>query len=475
MTKNAKMKQIWMRLLSTRRYMGKDSPASETSDPILPPVDEEGGRSQFQKDIDRIIFSRPFRRLAKKTQVHPMSKSDHMHTRLTHSIEVANVGKTLGTKVGHFLHDNGMLPDGFMPHNVGEIVQAACFAHDIGNTPFGHAGEEAIKECLNESLILEIDKTHDIAQEFVPNLPFEANAHGFRIIAKLQHNRDQGGMRLTYATLGTFMKYPYVHDGLEKFGAFPTEREDLDRVASELGLVERKGGGYCRHPLAYLVEAADDMCNRIMDLEDGVEAKLLKYDEFRKMFWRTVGNGRTKEKLEGSLYSQKEKMAIIRSKAIHSAVNGVVETFEQNMKSIIEGKGVRKFNTQRGYADNILLNCSVRKVALIFQEADKKVKGLYEERRKVELEAGSFVTMQTLLGNCLTAFFSWKKKDYRMNGELPDVPLRNRHIFLLMGDECPKQDDNGTEGFRRCIDFVAGMTDDFAARLAQRLVGGVQD
>lgn len=493
--------KIIKKLLSKKRSM------SDTLSKDPAEINSEHGRSEFQRDADRIIFSRPFRRLAKKTQVHPMSKNDHMHTRLTHSLEVAHVGRTLGTKIGYILKKLNQLPENYEPYNVGEIVHAACFAHDIGNTPFGHAGEEAIKEYLFTDTKRRIDAAIDdlrvntdkgsstpnkqrdlkVVEELfslVPHRNFEANAHGFRIITKLQHHRDKGGLQLTYATLGAFMKYPYLFqdDGTMKFNVFPTEKAIFKKIAEELGLIEDGEYKYHRHPLVYLVEAADDLCNRTMDLEDGYEAKLIGYDEIYRMFKPLLFGKRIDEILgKHSTYSRKQKIGYIRAKVMQTAIEGITQTFEKNIENLLKGKGIPKRFYDGKLLDinkcqefdhkNILINSYNDNVAKVFYEADKKVNTLYRERRKVELETGSFFTIEVLLKNCLDALFVWLKSS---GSDFNTMQQRAKHIFAIMGDERPQRAFTIQENFRRCIDFVAGMTDDFATRLAQQFQGAAR-
>lgn len=212
----------------------------------------ESGRTSFHKDCDRITFSSSFRRLGKKTQVHPLAHNDHVHTRLTHSLEVASVGRSLGIGCAEAIQ--GKLPEGILPTDVGQIVQAACLSHDIGNPPFGHAGEEAIKSWFshpaNAHVLEGLSEAH---QDDFKN--FEGNAQGFRLLTRLEHNVNEGGMRLTHASLASMLKYPWTSletKKTKKFCCFQAERSFLEEVATEVGLI--KVGEYCyrRHPLAFL-------------------------------------------------------------------------------------------------------------------------------------------------------------------------------------------------------------------------------
>ena len=239
----------WKKLFSRKRYGVEQLEKNEE------------GRSHFQKDIDRIIFSSAFRRLNHKTQVHPLPKNDNIHTRLPHSLEVSSVGRSLGTKVGERLGDE-LKCIGIEPSDVGDIVQAACLAHDIGNPPFGHSGEEAIrywfKENAEKPFLQELN-----SKEIDDFTNFEGNAQGFRIITKLEYYLLAGGMRLTYATLGSFLKYPWTSDmlsraGKKKYGCSQSEIKILKDIATELGLIEKEETAWCRHPLSYLIDISEN-------------------------------------------------------------------------------------------------------------------------------------------------------------------------------------------------------------------------
>jgi dGTPase len=236
--------------------------------------DNAPARSGFHRDYDRIAFSHPFRRLSDKTQVHPLSRNDHVHSRLTHSLEVSIVGRSLGMAAGEKIR----LPEGRTPTDLGQILQAACLMHDLGNPPFGHAGEDAIQMWFSDKR-----NSHHFngltPEQLLDFQTFEGNAQAFRLVANVEHNPGEGGMRLTYATLAALMKYPWTsqHAGpKKKFCAFLSEEALLNKVAEQTGLILQDNGRYCRHPLAFLAEAADDICYRIIDLEDAAEIGLLK-------------------------------------------------------------------------------------------------------------------------------------------------------------------------------------------------------
>ena len=264
----------WEQLLNARRLGNR-------------PAKVESGRSPFNSDHDKVIFSGSFRRLARKTQVHPLATNDHVHNRLTHSLEVASVGRTLAIRVGQALRDKGRLPDNISSTDLGDIVQTACLAHDIGNPPFGHTGEEAFKHWFQ----------NDDAQPFLRDLKpvetsdlrnFEGNAQGLRVLTCSEFHPYDGGLRLTYASLGAFLKYPWTSDPAvsdqrpkkNKYGVYQSELDVFHEVAQAVGLIPQEGSNwYCRHPLVHLMEIADDFCYGLLDLEDGMDMGILNWEE----------------------------------------------------------------------------------------------------------------------------------------------------------------------------------------------------
>ena len=270
----------WQQLLSDARWGSRHQ---STASP-------QKNRSNYDRDYGRILFSSAFRRLQDKTQVFPLGRNDYVRTRLTHSLEVAHIGSSLGMLAGEWLAEKGSLPAPIVPSDVATIVSTACLAHDIGNPPFGHSGEDAIETAL---------KRHGL------ELPFEGNAQGFRILTRTGDPMEGNGLKLTAAVLGAFMKYPCTQSysaavrkgGMtaanklecKKFGIGEQEREAASFVAGHLGLLPRSAPDekylcWCRHPLAYLMEAADDICYRIADIEDGYFSGILDFEPTRDLF-----------------------------------------------------------------------------------------------------------------------------------------------------------------------------------------------
>ncbi len=249
-------------------------------------------RTDFESDYDRVVYSPPFRRLARKTQVHPMAPNDHVHNRLTHSIEVASVGRSFGRRLANWLDENKLMPQGRDGNDLVWILMASCAAHDIGNPPFGHAGESAIREwaACHQDVVFpnDIEVSEDVRKDV---LLFEGNAQGFRIAAR-NDNPYVGYLRLTYATLGAMVKYPWTSTDerasvQEKYNCFSCEREIFHHVFEQLGLFAE--GAYVRHPLSFLSEAADDICYRVLDLEDAAELRIIPEARVRKIFSRFLG------------------------------------------------------------------------------------------------------------------------------------------------------------------------------------------
>ncbi len=441
----------WEKLLSRKR-LGKDTEQRQ-----------EEGRNQFQKDNHRIIYSGAFRRLGKKTQVHPMPNNDHVHNRLNHSLEGSCVGRSLGTKVGERLKED--LPEDLTPTDLGTIVQSACLAHDIGNPPFGHVGEDAIRSWFQEN------KDKDFLKEGLEDsqkedlLCFEGNAQGFRIITQIEYRLFKGGMRLTYATLGTYLKYPWTvkhHKERKKHGCNQAELTILEKVAEETGLVETETEKWCRHPLAYLVEAADDICYALIDLEDAVEMKIISFTELEDIL--KVKKLATEEELKANGYDEYEaldpdrrKIAALRGIVMEKLVSGVVETFMQKSDKILSGT----------YSQRSLIEDSQELLKQIIEKAKKTAKDkVFQEARKVQLEIGSYRVIEVLLNAfCHAAFELHTKK------EKEKLSHKNNKILQLLETSQPLPDWSLYDKYLRVLDYIAGMTDNYATFLAQQIGG----
>lgn len=436
----------WHQLLNRER-LGKTSHSSE-----------ELGRSPFHKDHDRIIFSGAFRRLGRKTQVHPVSSNDHIHTRLTHSLEVSCVGRSLAMRVAEMIRPD--LPQWCEPSDLGMIVQSACLAHDIGNPPFGHSGEDAIRHWFQQAAR---DGWLDSMSEAQRTdfLNFEGNAQGFRVLTQLEYHQFDGGMRLTYATLGAFSKYPWSSkyanaQGYKKhkFGSYQSELALLETIATKLGIPKLDDEHWARHPLVYLVEAADDICYGLIDLEDGIEMDLLDYAEVEALLLNLVGDDLPETyRLLGPNDSRRRKLAILRGKAIEHLTNAAAQAFVDQLPALMAG-------TLEG--DLVEHMNGPAKTCVISAKALAREK-IFQDKRKTLHEIGAYTTLEILLNA-----FCGAALEQHTHGTLS---FKNQRIFDLLGQAAPRPDWTLYTSFMRIIDFIGGMTDSYATEMAREMTG----
>ncbi|MGY8913880.1 MAG: dGTP triphosphohydrolase, partial [Flavobacteriales bacterium] len=329
----------WEQLLSLKRQ-------GDTHKRLRKEQDET--RLGFEVDYDRVIFSAAFRSLQDKTQVIPLSKTDFVHTRLTHSLEVSVVGRSLGRIAGKKIlekHPHLKAVHGYQFNDFGAIVAAAALAHDIGNPPFGHSGEKAIGEYFKTGNGQHYQsKLSD--KEYQDIIDFEGNANGLKLLTETREG-VQGGLRLSYATLGAFMKYPKEslpkkptsHIADKKFGFFQTERHFFEEVAKELGLKQTRQGkdtSFSRHPLTYLVEAADDICYTIIDFEDGINLGLIQEDFALEYLIKLVKDTINTKKYNEMVYME-DRLSYLRALAISTLITDVIDVFVENEEAILEG------------------------------------------------------------------------------------------------------------------------------------------
>jgi len=430
---------------------------------------EEDGRSQYQRDFDRIVFSSAFRRLQDKTQVFPLPESDFVHTRLTHSLEVSCVGRSLGTKAGKIIIERHKeLRSEFKSFHFGEIAAAACLAHDIGNPPFGHSGEDAISEFFRSGSGARFEKQIDDVKKWNDLTKFEGNAQGFRIITKLQNPNIKGGLRLTHATLAAFTKYPKESSTLDvktsrlkksklykKFGFFQAEKELFIETAIACGLIKRNDKNtlfWSRHPLAYLVEAADDTCYRIMDLEDGFHLGLLPFSVTEELLKPLTG---AKPMTGYGGRDDNDKIGYLRAKAINNVVEEITEAFLDYEKEILDGT-----------FENDLLSVIKSDEPLKIIK-DVSVEKIYSYKSVVEREAAGYEVLAGLLDTFIAAV--------NESAESENLSWKNKTILKLL----PKQ-FLGVEGkpvedlylrLLKITDFVSGMTDSYAVALFRKIKG----
>ncbi|WP_299382530.1 deoxyguanosinetriphosphate triphosphohydrolase [uncultured Lacinutrix sp.] len=368
----------WEQLLSLKRF-------GDTNKRLRKEQDET--RLGFEVDYDRIIFSSEFRSLQDKTQVIPLSKTDFVHTRLTHSLEVSVVGRSLGRRVGQKIlekHPHLQSTHGYQAHDFGAIVAAAALAHDIGNPPFGHSGEKAIGEFFKSGKGKEHkDKLSE--KEYQDLCDFEGNANGFKIVTQSRVGRE-GGLRLSYATLGAFTKYPKEslpkkptkHIADKKYGFFQNEKEAFIDVAEELGLEKRseKDISYARHPLAFLVEAADDICYTIIDFEDGINLGLIP-EAFALEYLINLVRDKIKTEKYHTLSNTEDRISYLRALAIGALIEEAIDMFMKNEEAILAGTFSDGLLDKSKYEAQIndIIKLSVERIYQSTEVVDKEIAG----------------------------------------------------------------------------------------------------
>lgn len=427
---------------------------------------DETGRTAFLRDHDKIIFSGAFRRLARKTQVHPLATNDHVHNRLTHSLEVSCVGRTLGIRVGEQLQKRDLLPEGIAATDLGDIVQSACLAHDIGNPPFGHTGERAIRAWFGDRGRGYLDSLTEAQASDL--LVFEGNAQGFRTLTKSEYHQYEDGMRLTYATLGAFLKYPWLSAYSNdpdcprpgKYSAFVADGSAFAEVCEATGLRRRAENIFARHPLAYLVEAADDFCYAIIDLEDGLEMDLLHWDEVHALLARAIPDSEEVRELVHSDIRVGRKAALLRGKIIERFIEAGVEAFMANHDQLLAGR----------LQGDLISHCepAVRDVVENAKQLAKTK--VFEHPRKIELEIGAFEVIGTLLNGLIEAVTSHARGDESNFRHQRIIDLIGRHSFPPDFSALPARQRH-YEAMMRALDFLAGMTDNHATYLAKQFSG----
>ncbi|WP_299333544.1 deoxyguanosinetriphosphate triphosphohydrolase [uncultured Psychroserpens sp.] len=369
----------WEQLLSLKRY-------GDTHKRLRKEQDET--RLGFEVDYDRIIFSSEFRSLQDKTQVVPLSKTDFVHTRLTHSLEVSVVGRSLGRKVGQkLLEKHPHLRDvhGYQINDFGAIVAGAALAHDIGNPPFGHSGEKAIGEFFKagEGRYFEDQLTK---KQYEDLCSFEGNANGFKILTESRQGRV-GGLRLSYATLGAFTKYPKEslpkkptnHIADKKYGFFQNDKTVFEDIAQDLGLVKRGDASdvsYCRHPLVYLVEAADDICYTIIDFEDGINLGLIQ-EEYALEYLINLVRDSIQTKTYNALESTQDRLSYLRALAINTLINEAVDIFMTHEEAILSGEFPKALMDYSAYEAQIkdIITLSIKNVYQSTEVVNKEIVG----------------------------------------------------------------------------------------------------
>lgn len=423
--------------------------------------EQDDTRLGFEVDYDRIIFSSAFRSLQDKTQVIPLSKTDFVHTRLTHSLEVSVVGRSLGRLVGKkIIEKHPYLQDvyGYQMNDFGAIVAAAALAHDIGNPPFGHSGEKAIGEYFKTGKGLQY-KEQLTDKEWQDIIDFEGNANGFNLLTASRPGIE-GGLRLSYATLGAFMKYPKeslpkkptknIAD--KKYGFFQCDKSFFQDIAKEMGLISNKTGndiGFERHPLAYLVEAADDICYTIIDFEDGINLGLISEDFALEYLINLVKDNMQVEKYK-ALATKEDRLSYLRALAISRLISDVVTVFLDNEEKILAGEYPYAL-TERGK-----YTAQMDDILTISRE------NIYQSREVIEKEIIGYRIINTLLDTFCTAYnnrFDVKENNY------------DKLVLKLLPEKFVTDKTNLYDRLLHICHFVSTLTDGKALLLYNTITG----
>jgi len=437
----------WNQIISTTR-LGQEELASK---------DHKHSRTQFQRDYDRIIFSSPFRRMQNKTQVFPLPGSVFVHNRLTHSLEVASVGRSLGSMFVEKAEAEKMEIENPLFQEIGSVVSAACLAHDMGNPPFGHSGEDAIAQFFKKSN--EPRLRNELSEaEWSDFTQFDGNANAFRLLSHPFNGRRDGGFALTYTTLASIVKYPYESMLTEKpkFGFFQSEKTIYRRIASELGLNQIGGNPdkYVRHPLVFLVEAADDICYQLMDLEDAHKLKIHSFDRTRSLllnFFDTQTEQKQITRINETLNlvsDPNEQIAYLRASVIGKLVKQCTDVFYEKQDVIFAG------SFQKALIDQV----QPTSLAAIKEIKEVSIRNIYNDRSVVEIEISGYQIIGTLLEVFVDAILNPKEGF-------------SKKLIQLMPDQYGGNHESTYAKVQAVVDFVSGMTDLYALDLYRKIKG----
>lgn len=433
----------WDQLISNRRF-GAAAPQLS------------GGmemRTEFDRDYDRLIFSAPFRRLQNKAQIFPLPKNIFVHNRLTHSLEVSCVGRSLGNYIACRLTDNQDTPH---RGSIATVVSAACLAHDMGNPPFGHSGERAIRAYFTEgngrqwydAVVGEGHPWEDFAY-------FEGNANGFRLLTHQFEGRRPGGFALTYTTLAAIVKYPWSSARAPesgKFGYFQSERSTYLDVASYLGIlpVDPASGHYVRHPLVYLVEAADDICYQVMDVEDAYKLRILSYERTVDLLLRYFladGRDHALATLE-TIGDRNERIAYLRAKAINILVEACAEVFIEHEEEILRG----------AFVGTLVSRMPERLYAAYRDNSEVAQSEIYTARAVIDVELAGHRIFSELI-------------DKLMHSLLHPDDAYSRTLLSLVSSQYNLHEASIYGKLQCTLDYISGMTDPYALDLYRRITG----
>ena len=438
----------WQRLISNKR-LGQEHRHVERHD----------DRTEFKRDYDRLIFSAPFRRLQNKTQVFPLPGSVFVHNRLTHSLEVASVGMSLGNDVAsRIVREKRPALRGTLFEEIGQIVATACLAHDLGNPPFGHSGEKAIQTFFTEGSGRPLKEM--VSPEFWADIThFEGNANGFRLLTHQFKGRRPGGFVMTYSTIASIVKYPFssmAPSKKGKFGFFVSEQPTFKRLADEMGLIRLSDIGmplrYARHPLVYLVEAADDICYEIMDLEDAHKLKILSFDVVSQLFLSFFDESTRQHILQRiedeQLRDENEQIVYLRACVIGKLENECVNVFvaheDEILSGTFEGSLIDHISTPQREAYESCAKLSVERV--------------YKSRPVLDVELSGYQIMATLMDKMTEAVMNPKR-------------YYSQQLIGRVSSQYDIEADNLEDRLMAVIDYISGMTDVYALDVYQKING----
>ncbi len=436
----------WKNLLSPIRF-GQESQHKSNPEDI---------RSEFQRDYDRLIFSSPFRRLQNKTQVFPLPGSVFVHNRLTHSLEVASVGRSLGNIVYSRIARQLSKEEKILVREIDTVVATACLAHDLGNPPFGHSGEKAISHFFASGEGKDIRDKISKAQ-YTDLVNFEGNANLIRLLTNQFKGRRKGGYALTYASLGTMVKYPYgsLQSGeKKKYGYFQSEEETFSDIMQQLEIIvkDEENGIFARHPLVYLVEAADDICYQMMDLEDAQKLNILSRDTVKELFLNFFVNDPDREaKIINTLAEvtdPNEQIAFLRAMVIGKLTNAAAEVFAQHYEAIMNGN----------FSSKLLKLIDPSLASAMKQCEEVAFHKVYKHPSVVKIEISGYNILGALLQEFYHAIMN-PEEDYSIK------------ILSLMPHQYHPPKDDPYSLARAVTDFISGMTDVYAVDLFKQIRG----
>lgn len=437
----------WQKLISNKRFGQEDRHALRHDD-----------RSEFKRDSDRLIYSAPFRRLQNKTQVFPLPGSVFVHNRLTHSLEVASLGKSLGDDVARQLVRKHPELRGTLFEEIGTIVQTACYAHDMGNPPFGHSGEKAIQAFFREGAGAEIK--HLVRPRFWNDIiHFEGNANAFRLLTHRFLGRREGGFVMTYSTLASIVKYPFSSTFAGehgKFGFFESEEATFRKIADELGIMRKDTSGesmaYIRHPLVYLVEAADDICYEIMDIEDSHKLKLLSFDETADLllgfFDEATQHAIRSRVVKEGVTDKNEQVVYFRACVVGLLEKMCVDVFVENEEAILNG-------TFKGS----LIDHIPELPGKNYRHCSKvSVEKIYTSKTVLDVELSGYKIMETLMEALTGAAVAPER-------------FHSQQLIRRFSSQYDIRNPNLEDRIMAVIDYVSGMTDVYALDIYQKING----